>query len=67
MIRLLTTAQEISRSLQGAMRKYRHLRLSVAWASTGFSLCDQLQETKADRKRALDAMAETEEVTVTRV
>jgi HKD family nuclease len=42
MIRLLTTPHEISRSLQGALRKYRHFRWSVAWASTGFSLCDQL-------------------------
>jgi HKD family nuclease len=42
MIQLLTTPHEIVTALRRALRKYQRFRWSVAWASTGFSLFDEL-------------------------
>jgi HKD family nuclease len=47
-IKLLTTPHEMSRALRDAMRRYHRFRWSVAWASSGFPLFDELLK-KQDR------------------
>jgi HKD family nuclease len=42
MIKLLSTTREMSKALQDAMQRYQHFRWSVAWASSGFTLFDDL-------------------------
>src|ERR1700690_2163102 len=42
MIKLLSSSHEMSMALQNAMQRYQHFRWSVAWASSGFTLFDDL-------------------------
>ncbi len=42
MIKVLTTSHEVLRALRDAMRRYQCFRWSVAWASSGFPLFDEL-------------------------
>jgi HKD family nuclease len=48
MVNLLTTSAGMSKALRGAMRRYARFRWSVAWASAGFPLFDELLK-KRDR------------------
>jgi HKD family nuclease len=47
MFKLLTTPAEMSKALRGAMREYQHYRWSVAWASSGFPLFDELLKKRS--------------------
>ena len=42
MINLLTTSDDILKAVRSAMRRYQSFRWSVAWASSGFPLFDDL-------------------------
>lgn len=46
MVKLLATPHEITKALRRAMCQYRHFRWSVAWASSGFSLFDELLKNR---------------------
>jgi hypothetical protein len=39
---LLTTPKELEKKFGEAMRRYHHFRWCVAWASSGFPLCDEV-------------------------
>jgi PLD-like domain len=41
-VKLLTAPKELEREFVGAMRRYQHYRWCVAWASSGFPLCEEL-------------------------
>jgi HKD family nuclease len=46
MVTILTTPAEISNTLRSAIRRYAYLRWSVAWASSGFPLFEELLKNR---------------------